>query len=114
MPEFGNSIQGRRQAVRHQVLILACVGSNPAAPAINPHGLRVPVQTFKQNPTGASPSGKAPGFDPGMRWFESSRPCHILEKPLWFAAYPRAHKGFLFIQVHPQPAGTARVQDDGL
>lgn len=25
---------GRRQAVRHQVLILACVGSNPAAPAI--------------------------------------------------------------------------------
>ena len=26
---------------------------------------------------GASPSGKAPGFDPGMRWFESSRPCHF-------------------------------------
>jgi hypothetical protein len=27
-------IQGRRQAVRQQVLILPCVGSNPAAPAI--------------------------------------------------------------------------------
>jgi hypothetical protein len=26
--------------------------------------------------TGASPSGKAAGFDPAMRWFESSRPCH--------------------------------------
>ena len=25
---------------------------------------------------GASPSGKAPGFDLGIRWFESSRPCH--------------------------------------
>ena len=43
MPEFGNSIQGRRQAVRQQVLILPCVGSNPAAPAINPYGLRVPI-----------------------------------------------------------------------
>jgi hypothetical protein len=28
--------------------------------------------------TGASPSGKAAGFDPAMRWFESSRPCHFL------------------------------------
>ena len=27
-------LQGRRQAVRQQVLILPCVGSNPAAPAI--------------------------------------------------------------------------------
>ncbi len=26
---------------------------------------------------GASPSGKAPGFDLGIRWFESSRPCHL-------------------------------------
>jgi hypothetical protein len=25
---------------------------------------------------GASPSGKAAGFDPAIRWFESSRPCH--------------------------------------
>ncbi len=25
---------------------------------------------------GASPSGKAPGFDLGIRWFESSCPCH--------------------------------------
>jgi hypothetical protein len=27
---------------------------------------------------GASPSGKAPGFDLGIRWFESSRPCHSI------------------------------------
>ena len=27
---------------------------------------------------GPSPSGKAPGFDPGIRWFESSRPSHSL------------------------------------
>ena len=26
--------------------------------------------------TGASPSGKAPGFDPGIRRFESFRPSH--------------------------------------
>ena len=26
--------------------------------------------------TGASPSGKAPGFDPGIRRFESCRPSH--------------------------------------
>ncbi len=26
---------------------------------------------------GASPSGKAPGFDLAIRWFESSRPCHL-------------------------------------
>ena len=25
---------------------------------------------------GVSPSGKAPGFDLGIRWFESSYPCH--------------------------------------
>jgi hypothetical protein len=30
--------------------------------------------------TGASPSGKAAGFDPAMRWFESSRPCHNLSE----------------------------------
>ena len=35
------------------------------------------------NSTGASPSGKAAGFDPAMRWFESSRPCHIT-RPSWF------------------------------
>ena len=29
---------------------------------------------------GASPSGKAPGFDLGIRWFESSYPCHFLKK----------------------------------
>jgi hypothetical protein len=29
------------------------------------------------NAIGASPSGKAAGFDPAMRWFESSRPCHF-------------------------------------
>ncbi len=28
---------------------------------------------------GPSPSGKAPGFDPGIRWFESSRPSHFDE-----------------------------------
>ena len=28
------AIQGCRQAVRHQTLTLACVGSNPATPAI--------------------------------------------------------------------------------
>ena len=27
--------------------------------------------------TGVSPSGKATGFDPVMRWFESSYPSHI-------------------------------------
>ncbi len=26
---------------------------------------------------GVSPSGKAPGFDLGIRWFESSYPCHL-------------------------------------
>ena len=48
--------------------------------------------------TGASPSGKAAGFDPAMRWFESSRPCH----------FSYAHSGMT------QPAGIARVQDDRL
>lgn len=28
--------------------------------------------------TGVSPSGKASGFDPDMRWFESSHPSHLL------------------------------------
>ena len=28
---------------------------------------------------GVSPSGKAPGFDPGMRRFESCHPSHFLE-----------------------------------
>src|SRR5690606_19082948 len=37
---FGYTIQGRRQAVRQQVLILPCVGSNPAAPAITSLRLR--------------------------------------------------------------------------
>ena len=31
---------------------------------------------------GPSPSGKAPGFDPGIRWFESSRPSHMIETSL--------------------------------
>ena len=35
-----------------------------------------PIAT--QDIKGASPSGKAAGFDPAMRWFESSRPCHFL------------------------------------
>ena len=34
-------------------------------------------QAFIATTTGASPSGKAAGFDPAMRWFKSSRPCHI-------------------------------------
>jgi hypothetical protein len=33
---------------------------------------------FPRIVTGASPIGKAAGFDPAMRWFESSRPCHFL------------------------------------
>ena len=57
---------GRRQAVRHQVLILACVGSNPAAPAI-----------FQKLPELASDN-------------------------------------LLMHQVNHKPAGTARVQDDGI
>ena len=28
--------------------------------------------------TGMSPSGKAPDFDSGMRWFESSHPCQTI------------------------------------
>jgi hypothetical protein len=35
-----------------------------------------PATGFLAPDTGASPSGKAAGFDPAMRWFESSRPCH--------------------------------------
>ncbi len=31
---------------------------------------------------GASPSGKAPGFDLGIRWFESSRP-YVLASLNW-------------------------------
>ncbi len=27
--------------------------------------------------TGVSPSGKAAGFDPAIRWFESSHPSHL-------------------------------------
>ncbi len=42
------------------------------------------VNSLKESPLnhfgyklGASPSGKAPGFDLGIRWFESSRPCQF-------------------------------------
>ena len=41
----------------------------------------VPVRVRPLVPTcwnGVSPSGKAPGFDPGMRWFESSHPSHSI------------------------------------
>ena len=45
------------------------------------HGLlgRTQLQGCKNAPqiNGPSPSGKAPGFDPGIRWFDSSRPSHI-------------------------------------
>lgn len=34
VPLVGYIWMGRRQAVRHKVLILACGGSNPSAPAI--------------------------------------------------------------------------------
>lgn len=30
------------------------------------------------NVTGVSPSGKAAGFDPAIRWFESSHPSHLI------------------------------------
>ena len=41
---------------------------------------------------GASPSGKAPGFDLGIRWFESSRPCHFIKKTEHtFATYLLKH-----------------------
>ena len=39
----------------------------------------VECQALIATDTGASPSGKAAGFDPAMRWFESSRPCHFLQ-----------------------------------
>ncbi|URA06964.1 hypothetical protein Pfeifenkraut_BL30067 [Xanthomonas phage Pfeifenkraut] len=29
---------------------------------------------------GPSPSGKAPGFDPGIRWFDSNRPSHFTQR----------------------------------
>ncbi|CAD5379740.1 hypothetical protein OF001_U80043 [Pseudomonas sp. OF001] len=38
------------------------------------------MQGIRLYDTGASPSGKAAGFDPAMRWFESSRPCHNLSE----------------------------------
>lgn len=43
------------------------------------------------NTTGASPSGKAAGFDPAMRWFESSRPCHF--PLLYFIRIPSVDTG---------------------
>ena len=49
-------IQGRRQAVRQQVLILPCVGSNPAAPAI----FLILIQVYPQ------PSGTARVQDDGL------------------------------------------------
>ena len=48
-------IQGRRQAVRQQVLILPCVGSNPAAPAI-----------FFTHPGYPQPTGTARVQDDGL------------------------------------------------
>ncbi len=62
---------GYRQAVRHQVLILAFPGSNPGTPAIL-------IQSVVEFPDGVSPSGKAPGFDPGIPRFESWYPSHLL------------------------------------
>jgi hypothetical protein len=56
--------------VRQRVLISPSVGSNPAAPAISINQ--------KLTELGASPSGKAAGFDLAIRWFESSRPCQSL------------------------------------
>ena len=96
---------GRRQAVRHQVLILACVGSNPAAPAIT-FKVRT-ISALEVDPTGASPSGKAPGFDPACVGSNPAAPAIHLKL---FKSSPFEQ---LFHRTHPQ-AGTARVQDDGL
>ena len=50
------------QLVERQIVILVVVGSSPIVhPIFN---------------SGISPSGKAPDFDSGIRWFESSYPSH--------------------------------------
>jgi hypothetical protein len=51
-----------------------------------------------RTPAGASPSGKAPAFDAGIRRFESCRP----SQQLWL--FYQARPGF------PAPRGSVRVQ----
>ena len=52
------SLMGRRQAVRHQVLILACVGSNPAGPAIlskyTQHDIDIELSRLETNQHGST------------------------------------------------------------
>ena len=51
------------QLVERQIVILVVVGSSPIVHPILSSGI--------------SPSGKAPDFDSGIRWFESSYPSHL-------------------------------------
>ena len=64
---------GCRQAVRHETLTLARVGSNPATPAkFNP--LAEAHSAGGDFNFGVSPSGKAWDSDSHIRGFESFRP----------------------------------------
>ncbi len=65
---------------------------------------------------GASPSGKALGFDPSIRRFESCRPSHLFVASVLTGAgvrkRARCKSGSLFVLVQPKGLlpGSARVE----
>ncbi len=91
----GKATDGSSQAAETGALILTCcfkafflqkgftgrrfVVKVPRIPRQQPscHSFGIVRAASAASDTGASPSGKAAGFDPAMRWFESSRPCHF-------------------------------------
>ena len=77
-----------RSWLARQIVALEAEGSNPSTHPTRFCDCSYETQNFFH--IGPSPSGKAQGFDPCIRWFESSRPSLGTAGPITFTYGPLA------------------------